>query len=117
MTMLNDYFTLQQKIYDHFGYQENWQVIPFYDASEYFWKLDCEEHGVVKFARTVNELANETGEYYENEIYNQQQLQKCIYRAHDYTMVCVDTKTDGNKFLQIFDNTKERSKALNYDTK
>jgi hypothetical protein len=23
-------------------------------------------------------------------------------------MICVDTRTDGNKFLQIFDNSKER---------
>lgn len=44
---------------------------------------------------------------YSNEIYTQRFLPKWVYRGKDYTMICVDTHTDGNKFLQIFDNSKE----------
>lgn len=108
MKLLDDYFTLHQQIYDHFGYREDWRVIPLDDARAYFWKLDGEGPGEVKFAKTEQELAYETGEFYSNEIYTQRHLPKWVYRAADYTLVCVDTHTNCNKFLQVFDNAKER---------
>jgi len=45
--------------------------------------------------------------FYRNDIYTQRFLSKWVYRGEDYTMICVDTHTDGNKFLQIFNNKKE----------
>jgi hypothetical protein len=64
--------------------------------------------GEVKFAETIEALDDwEAGEYYSNEIYTQRFLPKWVYRTDDYTMICVDTHVDGNKFLQIFDNAKE----------
>lgn len=44
---------------------------------------------------------------YECQIYTQRFLPKWVYRADELTMICVDTQTDGNKFLMIFDNAKE----------
>jgi hypothetical protein len=44
---------------------------------------------------------------YAAEIYTQRFLPKWVYRGAEYTMVCVDTRTDGNKFLMVFDNKKE----------
>ena len=108
MKLLDDYFALQQQIYDHFGYCEDWRVIPLDDAREYFWMLEGEGPGEVRFAKTEESLATEDGDHYSNEIYTQRHLPKWVYRAADYTMVCVDTRTDGNQFLQIFDNAKER---------
>ena len=108
MTLLDDYFELQSKIFEHFGYREDWRVIPLDDARQYFWRLDGEGPGEVHYAKTEQELADETGDYYVNEIYTQRHLPKWVYRAADYTMVCVDTHTDGNKFLQVFDNALER---------
>ena len=109
MKKLNEYFALQKEIYDYFGYVEDWRVIPLDDATKYFWYLDGEGYGdSVHFADTEEELAQQTGNYYTNEIYTQRFLPKWVYRAKDYTMVCVDTHTDGNEFLQIFDNSKER---------
>jgi len=106
--LLDDYFALQQQIYDHFGYREDWRVIPLYDSREYFWRVQGDGPGEVHYAKTEQELANATGDYYVNEIYTQRFLRKWVYRASDYTMVCVDTHTDGNQFLQVFDNEKER---------
>jgi hypothetical protein len=63
---------------------------------------------VVRFAKTEQELESEDGDYYENEIYTQRHLPKWVYRGADYTMVVVDTHTDGNKFLQVFANANER---------
>lgn len=106
MELLDKYFDLQKKIYDHFGYVEDWVVIPLDDAREYFWHLNDDE---VKFAKDEKNLFEGTEEDgYSNEIYTQRFLPKFVYRADDFTMICVDTHTDGNKFLQVFDNSKER---------
>jgi len=105
MKALDKYFTLQQEIYDYFGYVEDWVVIPIDDAREYVWQLYPDS---VRFAETTEVLQDEDTEtYYEHEIYTQRFLPKWVYRGEDYTMICVDTRTDGNKFLQIFDNKKE----------
>jgi len=108
--IINQYFAIQKQIYDHFGYIEDWVVIPLDDAREYFWYLTGEGSGdEVKFAKEEKNLTNGTrNDGYSNEIYTQRFLPKFVYRSDDFTMVCVDTHIDGNKFLQIFDNTKER---------
>ena len=49
----------------------------------------------------------EAGEYYSASIYTQRFLRKWVYRGKDFTLVCMDTHTDGNKFLGVFDNSKE----------
>jgi hypothetical protein len=109
MKLLDDYFKLQKQIHDQFGYKEDWVVIPLDDCTECYWYLSGEGSGdYVRFAETIEKLLSD-GDYYENEIYTQRHLPKWVYRDDKYghTMVCVDTRTDGNKFLQIFDNTKE----------
>lgn len=47
---------------------------------------------------------------YAFDIYAQRFLPKWVYRREDYTMICVDAGCDGNKFLAIFDNSKEVEK-------
>lgn len=107
MKKLDQYFKLQQEIYKYFGYVEDWVVIPIDDAREYFWMLS-EPEDLVRFAETEEILFNEKrGDCYENEVYRQRFLPKWVYRTDDYTMICVDTRTDGNKFLQMFDNSKK----------
>tara|TARA_B110000263_G_scaffold191115_1_gene168962 strand:+ start:253 stop:582 length:330 start_codon:yes stop_codon:yes gene_type:complete len=107
MQLLDQYFEIQKQIYEHFGYTEDWVVIPLDDAREYFWQ--CDGH-TVRFAKTVEELES-NGDYYENEVYTQRFLSKWVYEADDYTMICSDTRTDGNKFLQVFDNAKRYEKV------
>lgn len=109
MKLLDDYFKLQDEIYKYFGYQEDWVVIPLDNATDYYWLIEGDEMtGEVVYAETKEQLADkEAGEYYANEIYTQRFLPKWVYRAKDYTMIVVDTHTDGNKFLQVFDNAKE----------
>jgi hypothetical protein len=106
MKLLDDYFKIQKEIYDYFGYVENWRVIPIEDTREYYWYLVANDY--VRFADSIEDLENEkVGDYYENEVYIQRFLTQWVYRAKDYTMICVDTHTDENKFLRIFDNEKE----------
>lgn len=107
--LLDMYFKIQNDIHAYFGYTEDWVVIPLDDGREYYWNLD-EEKEVVQFAKTIECMMDETCEdYYENSIYTQRFLDKFIYRTDEFTMICVDTHTDGNKFLQVFDNKKDLS--------
>lgn len=105
MKLLDDYFALQQQILDYFGYVEDWVAIPLDDGRAFFWHLRGEGPGTLEFADGALKLG--TGEGYEHEIYTQRFLPKWVYRGADYTMVCVDTRTDGNKFLMVLDNAKE----------
>lgn len=107
MKLLKEYFELQKQIYEYFGYEEDWVVFPIDDSTEYYWKICGEGPRDVCFSKTKEEVINEDGDVYENEIYTQRFLSKWVYRGKDYTMIVVDTHTDGNKFLQIFDNKKE----------
>ena len=112
MQLLKDYQALEKQIHDYFGYVEDWVTIPLDDATNMYWRILGGEGrgGVVQYAKSVEELPTDDsdgGEYYEHEIYTQRFLPKWVYRASDYTMICVDTHTDGNHYLQIFDNSKE----------
>ena len=106
MHILDDYFELQNKIHEYFGYVEDWCAIPLDDSREYFWRLEGDGPGEVLFS--LNEDLTDEDDLYSNQIYTQRFLPKWVYRGEDYTMVVVDTQVDGNKFLQIFDNKKER---------
>ena len=106
MELLDDYFKIQKQIYDYFGYAEDWTVIPIDDSRKYYWKLYGEGPGSVRFSENAELLEDPGLNFYQNAIYTQRFLSKWVYYGEDYTMVCVDTHTDGNKFLQIFDNNK-----------
>ena len=107
--LLDEYKEVRAKIFDYFGYIEDWRVLPFDDARAYYWSLTGGgRSGNVRFAESLAELEDEeAGEYYENEIYTQRHLPKWVYSGEEYTMICVDTHIDGNQFLQIFSNDKE----------
>lgn len=104
MKLLKEYFALRKQIHDYFGYVEDWVDIPLEDGTDFYWYLTGEGHGdSVRFAEEIEAVHD----MYEDQIYTQRFLPKWVYRGEEYTMVCVDTQTDGNKFLRIFDNSKE----------
>jgi len=105
---LDAHLSLREEIFEYFGYVEDWRFLPIDDARQYFWRLDGEGPGTVGFAESLDDLESQDGDYYENEIYTQRHLPKWVYRGEKHTMIVVDTHTDGNQYLQIFDNDKER---------
>ena len=110
MELLDKYNEAREQVFAYFGYVEDWRVIPLEDSREYFWRLTGEGRGdEVQYADTEEELEAEEGNYYTDEIYTQRHLPRWVYRGADYTMVCCDPHTDGNKFLRIFSNANERS--------
>lgn len=114
MKLLKDYLALEKAIHDHFGYTEDWVTIPLDDRTDAYWFLDQKENGTGKvvFGEDGEPLTPETIEegarIYSNVIYTQRFLPKWVYRTKDYTMICVDTRTDGNKYLAVFDNSREQ---------
>jgi len=105
MELLDKEQAVRQEIFNYFGYVEGWRVLPLDDARAYFWVL---EDKVVRFAESPESLEDKgDGDYYKNEIYTNRHLPKWVYEGADYTMIVVDTHTDGNQLLQIFDNAKK----------
>lgn len=113
MKILDEYFAMQKKIYEYFGYVEDWVVIPLDDSREFYWHLTgyklyfSKEKDFYVLSSTEEGIFDDDIEYYSNEVYTQRFLDRYVYCGEEYTMICVDTGTDGNKFLQIFDNAKE----------
>lgn len=110
MNLLDQEREIRAKIFEYFGYVEDWRILPFDDARGFIWSVDQDEHGcgTVHFADTVEQLRGGHGNCYSNEIYTQRHLPKWIYRGEEFTMIVVDTNTDSNQFLQIFANKNER---------
>ena len=113
MDDLKKYFDLQQKIYDYFGYVEDWVVIPLEDSTRYNWVLiqGIGGGGRVWYseAEFTPDMIRDGSQLYSCIIYTQRFLPRWVHRADDYAMICADTQTDGNKFLMVFDNSKELS--------
>jgi len=105
MNIVDQYFEIEQKLRDHFEYVEDWRAFPWDDSREYYWSYFKEE-GVVRFSESLKALGS-NGDYYEDEIFTYRHLEKWVYKANGFTMMIVDTHTDGNKFLRIFDDTKQ----------
>lgn len=112
------FFAAREAIFKHVGYIENWCVLPIDDSRDQFWAVDVHEREWVKFSPTrkalrywLEEHDDEYGSYgkelYQNVIYTQRFLPKWVYRGTDLTIVVADTRTDGNKYLQLFRNANE----------
>lgn len=117
---LTKYFDLQAKIFAHFGYVEDWVTIPLADHTDDHWMLVNEDsaagradHYVYSPDPLTPEAVARGATIYSGKIYTQCHLPRWIWRADGFTMVCADTGCDSNKYLMIFDDTKEtRDKAL-----
>ena len=116
MKLLDNYFKLQKEIYDYFGYVEDWVVIPLEDNTEFYWYLTGEDYGhSVVYGHSKEQLMDVGSlNFYSATIYTQRFLPKWVYRGEEYTMVCADTHTDGNKFLMIFSNNLEIENQHSY---
>lgn len=101
---IDAYFKLQNKIYKYFGYEENWVAIPIDDRREMYWSLVDDSVNYWKYKENTGKWTD--GDGWSDKIYKQRFLDKWVYEGEEFTMVCVGTKTDGNKFLAIYDNSK-----------
>lgn len=106
------YFKLEQEIHDYFGYKQDWVTISLEDRTTDYWMIigdgDKNTDMCVYSPEPLTKESIEAGDnIYSGNIYTQRFLSKWVYRAEDHTLVAVDTRTDGNKFLMIFSNNRE----------
>lgn len=108
---LNTFNALEKEIHNYFGYVEDWVKIPMESHIGEYWMLTgdkkargCAVYSPVPLTKKTIEAGSEI---YGGPIYTQRFLPKWVYRGEDYTMVSVNTQTDGNRFLMIFENSKE----------
>jgi len=112
MTIIDHYFKLQKEIFQYFDYVEDWAIIPLDDQTEKYWMIcgpeDKNTTSIVYSNNPFTEQYLTKGkEIYSGTIYTQTHLPKWVYRSLEHTMISVDTHSDGNKLLMIFDNNKE----------
>jgi len=118
---LNRYFDLRKIIHEAFGYVEDWVVIPIEDYRDQFWQvIGGDERGLGgRVIYSLEELTPKTikegTKLYSAIIYAQRFLPKWIYRTEHFTMIAIDTQSDGNKFFVILDNKKEQNEKTNED--
>ena len=97
MIALDMYNAALNDIHQYFGYEPEWHVFPIEDCREYYWRINDDE---VVFGYSKGDVKNRN--FAERII----QVYPAVHPDNAYTMIKVDTETDGNKFLSIFDNAK-----------
>lgn len=111
MNPINVYFESKQLVHESFGYVADWKEIPMEDGRKYHWMLVGDEiNGTLVYSLVpfiAKDLGLEGGNFYSAPIYKQCFLTKYVYRNEVNTMISVDTRTDGNKFLMILTNDLE----------
>jgi len=107
--LITDYQKALDAIYDHVGFKEDWVVCPLDHCMDMFWNVVGER---VKFSLSPEEFFEETGEYYEDELYTQRFYDKWVYEGKDFTMVFCNPGVDGMKWFRLFDNKKRMTEKM-----
>lgn len=114
--IIESYFKSLKRLETMFKYTEDWSIFPWADYREYYWFIEKGREikhlwyngydGKMIFWNSIEEVDQENI-WYEHDIYTQRHLPKWVYESKEYTMVLVDTKSDGNKLLAVLDNKKK----------
>ena len=117
MQNVADYWKAKNWLFNYFGYKEDWVTIPLHTQTIGLWwfingaRDETGAGGEVIFQYQDDEEYDpkdvEDGNCVSWPIYTQRFLPKWVYRGKDYTMVVVNTQTDGNKYLAVFSNELE----------
>lgn len=111
MSPIDTYFQAKQLVHESFGYVSNYKEIPMEDGRKYHWMLVGDEtNGKLVYGEnlfTAEEVGQNGGAFYSAVIYTQRFLPKWVYRNETHTMISIDPRTDGNKFLIILTNSLE----------
>lgn len=114
MNIIEKYKSALQDIYNHLGFKEDWSIFPIDDSTSYIWRIDITVDSV-SFWESKEQYdksepdymyPNTKEGYYQNEIMTHCHYPKNIYIGDEFTGILVNTHTDGNEFLQVFDNSK-----------
>lgn len=90
--------TTEQAIYEYFGLDPQWQDLKFSNCTEYYWRFT--EYAEIYYGDVLKEVTNENA-------YSAFQILDILIKKEKYTLIAMDTQTDGNRYFAIFDNNKE----------
>ena len=99
---LEQYLSMEKEIHKLFGYVQEWRVYPIQDMTGVYWCVPQHSDYELRFSQTIDGLGADIGDdpEYSVEV-------KRIFACDGFTMLHVDTHTDGNQFLYILDNKKK----------
>lgn len=103
--MLANIDALTNAVYRFFGYEEDWEVFPLSDETDKHWFVTEEEVVGSGDPMTVESVTS-GWDIFGGIIYRRRSSAESVLKAGGYTMICVDTQTDGNKFLAVYDDAK-----------
>lgn len=119
MQELDEYFRLQQVIYDNFGYKEDWRAFPLDDMREVWWSIQGNTAWWSERKENHQQLIDQEYDYdgipdsdvYSGEIRANWRLDPRnleMYQDADkkLSMIIIDTNTDFNVFLMVFNNDR-----------
>jgi len=106
--ILNGFFNLRRDIKHYFGYEDDWEMLPLDDERDMYWMLvEGKSPFVVYSEAPLTPKTISEGEFCFGPVFDHRKTRRTAYRRDDLVAVPVDTQTDGNKFLMIFDTAKE----------
>lgn len=105
MELMDNYNKALQELYNHVDFEEDWVVCPIDDCTDKYWTYNEDS---VFYADTEEELRNEEGNYYQDDIYKQRFYKKWVYEGERLTMIFCNPHVDGVQWFRIFDNHLRR---------
>lgn len=96
--LLSDYARAEKAIHAHFGYRPEWREYPVRDERGQWWFVykNCLYHQYKRFPHDEGNIR--LGNFCKSDV-------SAVNRSDDgYTLLTLDTRTDGNKCLSIFEN-------------
>ncbi len=104
--LLSEYARLEQEILAHFNYEPQWREYLIRDYRDLWWGLV----GHTLYYQYENNLA--TDEVLRQGNFCTAEVRSVYHSADGHTMVCLDTNTDGNKYLGVFEDSKRVESEL-----
>lgn len=104
--LLTEYARLEQEILAHFSYEPQWREYLIRDYRGLWWGIDRHTLYYQYENNPPTEDTMRRGQFCTADV-------RSVYRSADgYSMLCLDTQTDGNKYLGVFEDSLRVDSAL-----
>lgn len=103
--LLSRYNELESQILNYFGYQQEWTMLPLDDMTMMSWMLVTNR--VIWSDKPLTVEIIKDGEIYDAFAFAAfNMVQRWVWEKEDYTLLRVDTRSDNNYLLMVFDNSR-----------
>lgn len=105
--LLSRYNELESQILNYFGYQQEWTMLPLDDMTMMYWML-ADDKVVWSDKLLTAETVEKGMEIYDAVAYIAFNMtERWIWTKDDYTLLRVNTRSDNNHLLMVFDNSRQ----------